>query len=774
MRTLLKHVFRVFMAHKVLTMMLGLVLMFSSFIYTFISMGIGSVEHASEDYFDSHHQESVALEFTDRLNDSDLDALPGGCPSGSGLRLSTLSRLDSACFDAVVEDRLERIGSVVPDATLEARYYKDMPLNEDHEVRLMRANRNVNTTLIETGKVPGDDEIAISRTYGDANGIEIGDYVDVGDATFEVTAFVLFPDYTLPVFEDPLMFNSRKQTPALVNDATFDTMDAFIGVHVGSSSEDEEETVETIEEADLAFIESVLLTENVMRSGAVYSEIQGSQMMALSVAVFTAATGIGVAGAFVSRMIERSKKPLGVLLALGMRKRTIILAHLVFLSLSSLGFVFAGYALGYWLSPGIRDLFLSFYLLPKTDVSFSFGMFFIAVGVPMLVLNIMAGFMLYRLFKETPDALMRDRLKVKGMFVRPRSKRFLSLPFTLRLQIAFLSRHMGKTLLYLFSLMIVFYMAFVTTGMLNAFGKTLPAYYESTRIESIARCDPMESCPVPDNATAVFEASDKIHETPSHLIGLEPGDAIHPLQDSAGDTLESELEQGAVITRSHQLLSGLKRGDAFTLEHGDESLTLEVTGVSDAYAGNRVFIERSALAELYAGDSTTHNAVYSSGILDETDYLSVHEVDSMLEQVEEMDGLLQSFINITIGMALVIGGLVIYLITRLSADDHAYTIAMLKVIGYKDKAIATYLLGGYVGLSLVAFALAIPLAFFTHGLMTKWFADAFSMVIPLAIPWGYVFIIMVIYGIIYAIAVQSAKTMVRKLPLSEALKRTQW
>ncbi|MFW5914090.1 MAG: FtsX-like permease family protein [Bacillota bacterium] len=774
MRTLFKHVSRVFLSHKILTMMLGLVLLLSSFIYTFISMGIGSVEHASEGYFNQHNQETMVIGFSDRLMDHDFEILSDECPKDPSLTLGTLSRLAPECFDAVVEDRMERIESEVPDLKLEARYYKDIPLHEEHNARLMTMNQDVNTTLIEEGEVPGEQEIGISRTYAEANGIEIGDTIDVGDSAFEVTAFVLFPDYTLPVFEDPLMFNSRMQTPALVNDATFDALDAFTGVHVGASPQDAEGAVDTIEDADFDFVESVLMTENVMRSGAVYSEIQGSQMMALSVAIFTAATGIGVAGAFVSRMIERSKKPLGVLLALGMRKRTIISAHLAFLSLAALGFVLAGYALGYWLSPSIRDLFLSFYLLPKESVSFSFGMVFIAVGVPMLVLNIMAGFMLYRLFKETPDALMRDRLKVKGMFVRPKTKRFLGLPFTLRLQIAFLSRHAGKTLLYLLSLMIVFYMAFVTTGMLNSFGKTLPAYYESTRIESIGRCDPMRSCPVPDDGSIVFEVSDKINETPSQLIGLESGDSIHPLKDSDGEPLDSELEEGAVITRSHQLLSGLERGDTFTLEYGDESLTLSVTGVSDTYAGSRVFIERDALAQLYTGDASSYNTLYSTTVLDEGDYLSVHEVDSMLEQVEEMDGLLQSFINITIGMALVIGGLVIYLITRLSADDHAYTIAMLKVIGYKDKAITTYLLGGYLGLSVMAFILAIPLSLLTLRSMTHWFADAFSMVLPLAIPWGYVFIIMAIYGIIYAIAIQSAKTMVRKFPLSEALKRTQW
>ncbi|MFP4078743.1 MAG: FtsX-like permease family protein [Candidatus Izemoplasmataceae bacterium] len=774
MRTLFKHVSRVFLSHKVLMTMLGLVLLFSSFIYTFISMGIGSVEHASEAFFNQHNQETVAIGFSERLVDSDFDALPDECPKDGSLTLFVLGRIAPDCFDAVVEDRMDRIESLVPEVELEARYYKDMKLSNGHNVRLMTMNQDVNTTLIEEGARPRDNEIGISRTYGEANGIEIGDTIDVGGDPYEVTAFVLFPDYTLPVFEDPIMFNSRMQTPALVNEATFDALEAFTGVHVGGSGDDAEETVDTIEDADLEFVGSVLRTENVPRSGAVYSEIQGSQMMALLVAIFTAATGIGVAGAFVSRMIERSKKPLGVLLALGMRKRTIILAHLLFLSLASLGFVLAGFALGYWLSPGIRDLFLSSYLLPKARVSFSLGMFFIAVGVPMMVLNIMAGFMLYRLFRETPDALMRDRLKVKGMFVRPKSKKFLRLPFTLRLQIAFLSRHAGKTLLYLFSLMIVFYMAFVTTGMLNSFGKTLPAYYESTRIESVGRCDPLQSCPVPGDASKVLEVSEKIKDTPSLLVGLEAGDAIHPLRDSEGDSLKPELEQGAVITKSHQLLSGLKRGDTFTLEHGDATLTLSVTGVADIYAGSRVFIERDALAQLYTEDFSSYNTIYSSVVLDEADYLSVHEVDSMLEQIEEMDGLLQSFINITIGMALVIGGLVIYLITRLSADDHAYTIAMLKVIGYKNKAITTYLLGGYLGLSILAFVLAVPLSVLTQGFVTDWFAHAFNMVIPLAIPWRYVFIIMVIYGIIYAIAIQSARTMVRKLPLSEALKRTQW
>ena len=393
--------------------------------------------------------------------------------------------------------------------------------------------------------------------------------------------------------------------------------------------------------------------------------------------------------------------------------------------------------------------------------------------MPLLVLNGIGFWVLHRLFKETPDALMRDTTGRKGVFIRPGLKKLRNMPFTLRMQTAFLSRHAGKTLIYLLALMTVFFMALVTAGMLDAFGKTLPDYYDSTRIESIGRCDYEATCPVPEGASKVYETSARVQGEPSLLIGLEPDDPIHPLHDDAGTSLSKPLVEGAVITKSHQLLSGLQKGERFMLEHGDEMLELEVTGVADLYAGNRVFIERAALAGFYTGEEAAFNTVYADHVLDGEDYLEVHRVDSILEQIDSIDRLMQSFINIAVGLSLAIGGLVIYLITRLSADDHSYTIAMLKVMGYGKREIRTYLLGGYLALSVFAFALAVPLALFTLNWMMQWLADYFNMVIPLAIPWGYVFIIIIIYGMIYALGIQSARKRVETLPLSEALKRTQ-
>lgn len=773
MRMLFKHVSRVFLAHKVLTFMLGIVLLLSSFIYTFISMGIGSVEDASDAYFEANVQEDLAIATTPALTAFDEASADASCPLDDALDLPTLSRMDRTCHDAVVESRISRMNEIAPSMTYEARYFKDLSFENGDPVRIMTMNEHVNIPRIEAGSMPGDGDMAVSRAYAEANGIAVGDTLEVNGQSYEVSAFVLFPDYTLPVFDDPLMFNSRMQTPALVNDATFESFDAFTGVHVGAAGEDAEASRDALEGESLSFVDSVLLTGNVMRSGAVYAEIQGSQMMALTVAVFTAATGIGVAGAFISRMIERSKKPLGVLIALGMSKRSVILAHLAFLSVASLGFILAGYVLGFYLSPSIRDMFLSFYILPKEPVTFSPGVFALSVGVPLAVLNGMGWWMLYRLFKRSPDALMRNRVKMKGMLLRPGSRRFLRLPFTFRMQIAFLSRHAGKTLLYMAALFTVFYMAIVTVGMVDTFGKTLPAYYESTHIESIGRCDPTRPCPADEGVSKVFESSGRIEGEQGQLIGIAPSDPIHPLENASGDDLGQALEEGAVITEGFKLLSGLEMDDTLTITHGDETLEVTVTGVADLYAGSRVFIERSELAEFFTGDKESYNTVYADHVLDEDDYLQVHDVDTILEQVESMDGLMQAFINITVGLSLALGGLVVYLITRLSADDHAYTIAMLKVIGYKNRQIASYLLGGYLLLSVIAFLLAIPPALLTHRLMSAWLADSFGMVIPLAIPWGNVFIIMVIYGMIYAIGIQSARRTVEKLPLSEALKRTQ-
>jgi len=771
----LKHVIRSFKAKAMMLLILGLIIMLSSFVYTIIFSAVGALEETSMDYFSDTNQEDIAFTLSPYLTEDEVYFVSDTC-SLSVFELSDLYRQDQTCFNDVISERIEQIKAKDAALDLELRLFRDSHINQDdesHTVRLFKPTDTINKTYLVEGEFPkSDDEIAIIKQYATNHDIALNDTLHIDGKTFLLTGFVLFPDYNLPIINHPFMFDNIYQTLAFVTTDGFNRFTTPVDYHIAGTVDDAFELDNFIEEyqSALPFLTGALLTENNLRSGAIYGELEGSQAMGAFISVLIAVIGIFIVSILMNKTLKQSRSSIGLLKALGIKNSEILWPYLLFIGVFSLVFLLIGYTIGFMFSDALAQFFIAFYLLPEATITFNAFILLQAVFVPFIFLMGLSYYVIKRMLAV--DAIMllspqidqsvpKRLIKIKALFNR--------LSFISRMQLAMILRLKLKAFLFVVSLVFSLFVILLALSMQGVFNDTVIGYYEGLDVKAIGYCELYESCDGQGH-DKVLELEGSINNTQTTVIGLDESQTLHPLTNRQNEDLRPLLTEGIVISRSYQILTGIEIEDTVEIRISGEFYTFEVKGVAAIYPGEHIYLDRATLAEKLFDDGTMFNRVYASEALNENDYLTVISIDDLLSQVDAMNDVAYQMIYILIGASLMMGIMIIYLLTTMSVDDQYYAISLLKVKGYNKKEINKIILGGYQKLGVLAFLIAIPLTIGSLNLMTLIFARMYQFIMPLSIGLLDSVLVFVIYGMIYYIGSILAKRKIDRISLQEALK----
>ncbi len=767
-----KHVRKSFTKKTLTLLLLGIVILLSSFVYTAVFHGARAVEDATLPYFDRTNQEEFMFEVNPFLSEDERVFVEDECEI-LVFELRALYQESQACFNTVMAARKDALETRL-DVTLETRFFVDthIDLNDaSHRVRYFKDAQTINLSEITHDEAPSSkQEIAILKHYANHHNLEIGDEITIENTAYKISGFVLFPDYNLPVIDHMMLFGTERQTLALMHDDLFLDDSITPSFHLSGMFKDEVITAQTFyeEHDDLSrYVQTMVLTENNIRSGAIYDEIAGSYAVGLFISMLIAVIGIVIAALLMKKHVEHDRKAFGLLKALGYEKKALVMPYLQHLMLFSLFFLSLGYVFGYLLAPWFRDLYLSFYLLPEAPITFSWQSLMVAVFVPFTVLNIFSLWIVHRMFKKPPLTLLSARVEMSmGPLFKGVKTLTSKLFFTLRMQITFMIRQFSKVIVYVLGIGFAVYLSFMAISMLDVFDETAKAYYDNTDVHYMGYLPQNEDY----DGEQVLEVQAVIDHHQTELIGLSEHQRLHPLHDAQGNDLTPYLRDGLVLSKSFALMSSLEVGDTVAVQIGQVRLNLEVLAIADIYPGTHIFTDRAFLADSVYGDENFYNVVYAEHPLDEGNFEEVFSVERLLEEVETMNDLVLSMLYVIVGVGLFVGFVMVYLLSLLLVDDHDYHISILKVLGYQSKETYRLLLGGYQVLNIMVFIALVPLSQLSFNLITQYFASEYQFVLPLSLKAPYVLVIAVLYGMIFMIATAHAKQKVKKVSLSKALK----
>ena len=784
---LFKNVLRTLKQQYIQLILLGMIIILSSFIYTTMDYGVGGILNPTETYFEESNQEDFAISMMDLLLEDDYQTITDQCSLSVSPDIRSLSGLHNVskdCYDLVIENRIETIQAYMPTVDLELREYKDIyyDFNDDsHRIRILKDSKRINTSYIVEGNKPTEDnEIAIAEAYADSNELVVGDSITIKDKTYQISGFVLFADYSLALFGQQLIFDNESQTLGLLTDSEFERITSTLGFDIMGDLKNvekdtfEEEVIETYRnEEELRFVTNIVLTKNNRRRGAIYGEIEGGQAMGLGLSLIIASIALLIVGIMVSKVLQKQRGPIGILKSMGYSRFEITIPYIFFIAILAFPAILIGYVLGIFAAEPMKNMYLMFYLLPHKPIETQLTTFIIAVLVPFIFLLSISFFIIRKMLTKKPVTLLNPQVsKSANKVTKIMTKLFKKLKIVSKLRQLLLFRNFVKFIVFLIGMFYAAFLIYFSMAMFGMFDRMITDYYDQTNHTHIGYCEQTQACIEPTgNQEKVIELPSVILEDDEiSLVGINPDSKLHPLFNKSGDEITSDVEDGLVITESLHLKKGYKVGDILTIDIGTETAEIEVVSITKEYTGDKAYIAREYIAVVLSGNEDYHNVIYSDQELDESDFALVVSTQKILDQTQKMQQFTDVMIYIMMTVSIIIGIIIVYILTVMTIEDNFYNISLFKVIGYNNKEIDKMILGGYLFYGVGIFVLAIPISYFAFQFMTLFFAREYNVLMPFEFNIFHGLFGVTIFLILFYAGAFVAKKKLDKISLQEALK----
>ncbi len=790
---LFKNALRTLQKRYLQLLLLGIIIILSSFIYTVMDYSIEGILVPAEKFFTATNQEDFSIGMYDGLMPADQTYVENNCqstlgamnPSNWPLTVSGVKSIDETCYYGILDNRISTIKAAYPDVNmdLEVRESKNVYFTTNdnaYRVLFLKGMSVVDKTYLSAGTEPvNDNQIAISQTFAKDNNLKIGDNFNVKGTNYTITGFVLFPDYNLAVFGKQLIIDNSSQTFALVTDTQFNNIPETVSFEIGGvyhgidAATFKTKVIDKLPtQTSLNFVSNITLTRNNLRSGGIYSDIRGGRAESIFMSLLIASMGLMIVGIMVSRVLHSQRGPIGILKSMGYTNNQIARPYLFLIMIMALPAILIGYFLGIYFAEPLKQLFLNFYLLPSQPIQQSLKTIIIAIALPFTFITTLSFVIIRRLLKQKPVTLLNPEINSNANFLTKEMGRFFKgLKITGKLQNLLLYRSVIKLFVYIVGMFFAAYLILLSFSMTGIYQRVLYDYYDQTNFNYIAYCDYGTACPVPANAEGVIEIPNtSVNNQDLTLFGIQPDSNMIPLYDTHNKLITSDLNQGAVISEAAHLSKGFNVGDTLNIQIGDKSMSVKVIGIAKFYSDKMVYVNISDLSQTLTGTSSYHNAVYSGDALNASNYDTVIKVTDIINQAGAMNGLMNDLVYMMIGVSIIIGAIIIYILTVMTVEDNFYNISLFKVLGYNQKEIDKMILGGYRIYGGVIFLITIPIAIYSFKLIQQWLAKMFDMQFPMQFFWWQGISALAIYIILFVIGARSAKHNLEKISLQEAMK----
>ncbi len=765
----------------------GIIIMLSSFIYTAMSYAVTSLERPTIKYLEAYVQEDFSIEMLSVITSSELlEHGKNGAIPPEIFTLSDLNKYDRALFDRLIAGRIESIRSVYPYLDLEMRELKHSFFEHsgrEQRGMLVKDAERINLSFIEKGKMPEKaGEIAVSKIYARKNNLEIGDTLAIQGFNCVITGYVLLPDYTFPMFDHSFLIDNARQTLILATDSTFKEIRGQDIYRLAGKFEDESPQnfkVNMIDNIgfhpDLEFIMSTVLTENQMRSGAIFDELKGGRVFSLGFSIVIALIAIVIVTLLVHKIINAQRGQIGVLRSLGYQSNSIAFPLIVSITFIALLMLVAGYLAGVALAGPLKDLYLDFYLLPSEPVSQHWFVFLTSIFLPLLVFASFSAVIIAKMLASKPlDLLNPNReeevnrltrlanMVLKNVKPKPRFKYLYILKNTTKF-VAFFIGIMLSTILILMSFMMNGLVERMTTAALEKSSYRYQSYFDITRglPEVTEGQERFLSYPDATFESATFTA-----------FGIKGDNRMFNLFDPEGENITEKIETGVVVTNSLAIKQRIIPGDVLEVKIANRTYPVRVEGVADDYSSDIIYFEIETLSNMISDgeDPSIFSGVFSMQEPLAEFYPVVMDKSAIADQARLMKRFMDYAVGILIGVSVLTAVLILFVLTSMTVEDNYYNISLLKVMGYLKSEVNSMILDSYLVYTVFSFIISIPFALVFLDWMMDFFIVNYDLVFPLEFRLIHLFIALAILLIVFFAGTWNAKKKIEKIALQEILK----
>ncbi|MEI6266474.1 MAG: FtsX-like permease family protein [bacterium] len=629
--------------------------------------------------------------------------------------------------------------------------------NEDKTFRVISAPQSpqINIPYIYEGEMPkGSAQCLLAKKYADANGLHLGDYLDITIAgqvyKLKITGLMASPEYVYLSKNVAVPFANPKEFGIVMVDNDFFQIigNPYYNEILLSFNADANQS-KTVESVKKAIDSSKIVSETEKKDQLSYSffkaDLKQINLFAyIFPLVFLFITGVIIL-VIQKRNVIHDRRQIGVMKAMGLYDREIIWIYVKSaLLLSTLG-IFIGIILSILIGQFIVSMFGSMYELPNYIYQNDF-ITWIVPALAVLVISTIASFWaVISVTKIVPAEAMHAETPKQGKDIWLQRWRFWDhLSFNSRYAIKSAVRNRGRFWAVVIGMIATISLLSFSFGFKDSLQETVTNGFENT-----AKYDlsvylsevPFETDQsfLGDKGVIDYQKTNLIKTTikngsKSKDVTLEISNDIfsmHNIKNLEGN--RPDIANGIALPRYIAKLMDVKKGDIVSISTSDKQIDTEVTvsDITDQTANFYALATYDFAQEYLKLDNKSYNTIFiksnnPSALRDKiTESNTSMWVTLRLEDAKSLKNMMMifdPFIYSLIFFAMVLGVAVLFAIMTINIASREYEFVLLRVMGYSPLQIIV----AYIKELLIQIIIALPLGIVLGNLMLMGIGDAFS------------------------------------------------
>lgn len=635
--------------------------------------------------------------------------------------------------------------------TLEKMFFLDYAVDGDKTLRVFRNRTDIDTIAIHEGKpAQADDELVIERQYAEKNDIHVGDTIVLGDRTYKVSGIGTVPDYDSPLKSlgdtgcDSLNFGL-----AFVTDEVYTTLqkegksakseEYYYAYKLNDVMTDDELKAElkklsfsSDDVADVYFQEywdrtlgreeefrdgmneladnllSFATAEDNVRIHAAGDDVAMNKTIGMIAGVLLLVLIAYVLSVFVVHSIDQESAVIGALYALGVKqkdlmKHYILLPTLISLIGGAIGTALAYTKIGVWYQ--MQDAY-NYYSLPDIAVQVLPYTIVYGVAIPPIICLIVTSLVIRKRLSRPVLILLKNEQKAAtGKDMKLGNMKFMKL-----FRIRQILRERRTALTVVFGMFVSILLLVMSMEIYTYCHAVQDDYVADTKFEYMYTYKyPSEE--VPDGGYEAYAKTLK-----KEIYGYNFDVTVLGIKEDNPffDVTLSDSADKVTISSSISYKYGLKKGDVITLkdEENGKLYAFEIEAVTQYAPSFMVFLPYDKALDLFGEQDDYYNVVFADHDLgvESGRLYSTLTRDDVKKSAGIFADQMRSMI-ITIGaVSALIFAIVLYLMMKVMIDRSSFSIALIKIFGYRNKEVKKMYLDGNFYIVLIGALVSIPLA----------------------------------------------------------------
>ena len=434
-----------------------------------------------------------------------------------------------------------------------------------------------------------------------------------------------------------------------------------------------------------------------------------------------------------TRVVKNQRTQIGTLKALGFSNRRILLHYIGYGFWISVIASVVGLVLGYY---AIGNIFIGtemdFFEIPNGHPAMDSSCYYVA-AIVVLVVALITLITCRSILKENPAETLRTKIpSVKGKALNITKKGlFKKLSFSSKWNLRDILRNKMRTFMGLAGVVGCCALIVCSFGMLDSMN-----FFVKLQFEDLYNFDYKLNIKEGISNEEYNSLYEKYGSKTSQSIGIEIRDknakreSNNILVTNAGDYLrfvdnknkikDKPTDDGIYVTYKLAETNNYKLGDEIEWHiYGDSKYyKSKIIGFNKDPQNQNVSMTKKYLESL--GIEYKPDALYTNNDLSKTKEIknieTIQNINSLKEGMTSMLSMMRTMLIMIIGIAILLGSVIIYNLGILSYTEKEYQFATLKVLGFKDKQIENIFIKQNNWIAIISIIIGLPAGFY----LTDW------------------------------------------------------